>query len=98
MVFGRRYILCRPESADHDPLLKDALMTIIERGDFIKSLPDDKKEQSPNNGNKDNRDTSSWGFQAQIEYDPTIVADLIKTNQTSVDALKQDIQTKSGAD
>ena len=27
-----------------DPLIKDALMTIIEREDFIKSLPDDKKE------------------------------------------------------
>src|SRR5205823_510312 len=26
----------------HDPLLKDALMTIIERGDFIKSLPNDQ--------------------------------------------------------
>ena len=31
----------------HDPLMKDALMTIIERGDFIKSLPNDKKEPSP---------------------------------------------------
>src|SRR5689334_10379280 len=26
----------------HDPLLKDALVTIIERGDFIRSLPDDQ--------------------------------------------------------
>ncbi len=28
----------------HDPLIKDALMTIVERGDFIKSLPNGKKE------------------------------------------------------
>ena len=35
-----------------DPLIKDALMTIIEREDFIKSLPDDKKEQSPSKSNK----------------------------------------------
>ncbi len=35
-----------------DPLIKDALMTIIERGDFIKSLPDDKKEPSPGKSNK----------------------------------------------
>ena len=35
-----------------DPLIKDALMTIIEREDFIKSLPDDKKEQSPGKSNK----------------------------------------------
>ena len=37
---------------NHDPLIKDALMTIIERGDFIKSLPDDKKEPSPGKSNK----------------------------------------------
>src|SRR6266581_9751459 len=36
----------------HDPLIKDALMTIIERGDFIKSLPNDKKEQGPGRGNR----------------------------------------------
>ena len=35
-----------------DPLIKDALTTIIERGDFIKSLPDDKKEQGPGKSNK----------------------------------------------
>src|SRR6266568_1655813 len=29
-----------------DPLIKDALMTIIERGDFIQSLPDDKQEKT----------------------------------------------------
>ncbi len=35
-----------------DPLIKDALMTIIERGDFIKSLPHDKKEESHSKSNK----------------------------------------------
>ena len=30
----------------HDPLMKDALITIIERGDFIKCLPNDKEKQS----------------------------------------------------
>ena len=35
-------------------------MTIIERGDFIKSLPDDKKEQSPG---KSNKGMSSADFQ-----------------------------------
>jgi phosphoenolpyruvate synthase/pyruvate phosphate dikinase len=79
----------------HDPLLKDALMTIIERGDFIKSLPYDSEELSPGKGN---RDMSSWSFQAQIENDPGIVSDLITTNQTSVEELKQNIQTKSGED
>jgi pyruvate,water dikinase len=78
-----------------DPLIKDALMTIIERGDFIKSLPNDKKEQS---SGKSNKGTSSAGFQAQIENDPTIVSDLIKRSQTSIEELKHNIQTKSESD
>jgi phosphoenolpyruvate synthase/pyruvate phosphate dikinase len=76
----------------HDPLIKDALMTIIER-DFIKCLPKNKKE--PDLG-KNNKDTSFEGFQAQIENDPKIVSDLIRKSQTSIEALKQNIQTKSG--
>ncbi|WP_126426978.1 phosphoenolpyruvate synthase [Brevibacillus marinus] len=78
-----------------DPLIKDALMTIIERGDFIKSLPNDNKEQSPS---KSNKDMSFPGFQAQIENNPTIVSDLIQSCQTSIEELKQNIQTKSGPD
>ena len=80
---------------NHDPLIKDALITIIERGDFIKSLPNDKKEQS---SGKSNKDESSADFQTQIENDPTIVSDLIKSSQTSIEELKQNIQTKSGSD
>ena len=70
----------------HDPLIKDALMTIIERGDLIKLLPDDKKEQ----GGKSNK--------MQIENDPTIVSDLIKSSQASIEELKQNIQRSSGSD
>jgi pyruvate,water dikinase len=77
----------------HDPLMKDALMTIIERGDFIKSLPNDDKEPSPG---KSNKVVSSAGFRTQVENDPAIVSDLIKSSQTSIEALKQNIQTKSG--
>ncbi|MEK4058363.1 MULTISPECIES: phosphoenolpyruvate synthase [Paenibacillus] len=79
----------------HDPLIKDAVMTIVERGDFIKSLPNDKKEQSIG---KSNKGMSYAGFQAPIENDPTIVSDLIKRNQTSIEELKQNIRTKSGSD
>jgi len=96
-------ILASPDSREallnnmgqHDPLTKDALMTIIERGDFIKSLPDDKKEQSPGKGNKS---IASVDSQVQIENDPAIVSDLIKKSQTSIEELKQNIQTKSGSD
>ncbi|PED05632.1 phosphoenolpyruvate synthase [Bacillus pseudomycoides] len=78
-----------------DPLIKDALMTIIKREDFIKSSPDGKKVPSPS---KSNKGISSSGFQAQIENDPTIVSNLIKSSQTSIEELKQNIQTKSGSD
>ncbi|MFE3574631.1 phosphoenolpyruvate synthase [Lysinibacillus sp. NPDC059133] len=74
----------------HDPLMKDALMNIIERGDFIKSLPNDIKAPSPNRGNTDTL--------AQIENNPSIVSELIKRSQTSIEELKQNIQTKSGID
>ncbi|MCI0764921.1 phosphoenolpyruvate synthase [Bacillus sp. TL12] len=80
-----------------DPLIKDALMTIIERGDFIKSLPDDEKIQNSSQSNNDKNDKSE-GFLTQIENDPTIVTDLIKSSETSIEELKQNIQTKSGSD
>ena len=37
-------------------------------------------------------------FRTQIENDPAIVSDLIKSSQTSIEELKQNIQTKSGSD
>ena len=78
-----------------DPLIKDALTTIIEREDFIKSLPDDKKESGPGKGNKD---APPKNYQTLNEYDPAIVSELIKSSQTSIEGLKQNIQTKSGSD
>ncbi|BCL78009.1 putative phosphoenolpyruvate synthase [Ktedonobacteria bacterium brp13] len=78
-----------------DPLIKDALMNIIERGDFIQSLPDDKQEKTPG---KSNQGPSLADFQTLNEYDPAIVADLIKRSETSIEELKQNIQTKSGSD
>lgn len=74
----------------HDQLLKDALMTIIKRQDFIKSIPNDKTAPNPSRGNAD--------MPAQVENDPTIVSDLIESSQTSIEELKQNIQTKSGSD
>ena len=79
----------------HDPLIKDALLTILERGDFIKSLPVDKQVLDPG---KNNKDIPSDVFQAQIENDPAIVSDLIRRSETSLEELKQNIQTRSGAD
>jgi phosphoenolpyruvate synthase/pyruvate phosphate dikinase len=74
----------------HDPLMKDALTTIVERGDFIKSLPGDGKVSGPAK--------SVVAMPAQTGIDPAMVPELIKNSQASVEALKQDIQTKSGTD
>ena len=78
----------------HDPLIKDALMTIIERGDFIQSLPDEKQEQS---SGKSNQGPLPAGFQTLNDCDPQIVSDLMKSSQTSIEEVKQNIQTKSGS-
>src|SRR5205823_13104829 len=50
-----------------DPLIKDALMTIVKREDFIKSSPDGKKVPSHSKGNK----VMSWSYPAQFENNPT---------------------------
>ena len=78
-----------------DPLIKDALITIIERGDFIQSLPDDKQEKTPG---KSNQGPSLADFKALNEYDPAIVSDLIRRSETLIEELKQNIHTKSGLD
>jgi phosphoenolpyruvate synthase/pyruvate phosphate dikinase len=77
----------------HDPLIEDALMTIIQRGDFIESPPGDPHVPGSGQGKP-----SAWsaGFQSQIDDDPAIVADLIARSQASIGALKRDIATKSG--
>ncbi|WP_208588798.1 phosphoenolpyruvate synthase [Gracilibacillus suaedae] len=76
-----------------DPLIKDALLTIVKREGFIKSSSGGKNELNPS---KNNKAVSSWGPE-QIESDPTIVSDLIKNSQVSIEELKQNIRTKSGA-
>jgi rifampicin phosphotransferase len=72
-----------------DPLIKAALMTVVER-EYIKSQPNDEKVPSSIRNNSD--------MLAEIDNDPTIVTNLIKSNQTSIEELKQNILTKSGLD
>ncbi|MCY8615221.1 phosphoenolpyruvate synthase [Bacillus haynesii] len=83
---GRETLL---NSLGSDPLIKGALMTVIKR-DFIKLLPNDQTAPIPDRRNTD--------ILAQFENDPTIVSDLIKRSQTSIEELKQNIQAKSGLD
>jgi rifampicin phosphotransferase len=90
---GRKTII--DAMGQHDPLIKDALIAITERGYFIKSSPDDKEVPGPI---KSSKGKSPADILAQIENDPAIAADLIKRSQASVESLKQNIQTKSGPD
>jgi rifampicin phosphotransferase len=68
-----------------DPLIRDALQAILDRGDFIPSLPDEGPGGVP-----------AGGVPAPIETDPAIVAELIGRSEASIAALKRDIRTKSG--
>src|SRR5947209_2553372 len=69
-----------------DPLIRDALETILDRGDFIPSLPDEGPREAP-----------GGGASAPIEPDRALPAELIGRNQVSIAALKRDIRTKSGS-
>jgi rifampicin phosphotransferase len=69
-----------------DPLIGDALQTILERADFIPILAD----EGPGG-------TSAGGPQPPIETDPVIVAELIERSHASIATLKHDIRTKSGS-
>ena len=69
-----------------DPLIRDALQTLLDRGDFIPSLPDEGPAWLP-----------PGGAAAPIETDPAVVAELIALSQASLAALKRDIRTKSGS-
>jgi pyruvate,water dikinase len=68
-----------------DPLIRDALETVLDRDGFIPSLPDGGQVSAP-----------ADSAPAPLEPDPVIVAGLIARTQTSLAALKRDIATKSG--
>jgi phosphoenolpyruvate synthase/pyruvate phosphate dikinase len=68
-----------------DPLIGDALETLLERG-FIRSLPDQGPAWTPPGGGSD-----------AIATDPAIVMELIESSQASIAALKEEIRMKSGS-
>jgi pyruvate,water dikinase len=70
-----------------DPLIRDALETVLERGDFIRSIPDERPGGPP-----------PGGAPAPIETDPAIVTELIGGTQASLATLKRDIATMSGSE
>ncbi|WP_458091367.1 rifamycin-inactivating phosphotransferase [Streptomyces malaysiensis] len=68
-----------------DPLIRDALETVLERDDFVPLLPDAGPGGPP-----------ARGASAPIETDPAIVTGLIERSRTSIAALERDIRTKTG--
>ncbi len=68
-----------------DPLIGDALQTILERDNFIPGLPDE-----------DPRGIPDYSAPVPIETDPAIPAELIERGHASIATLKRHIQGKSG--
>ncbi|MFJ6836984.1 rifamycin-inactivating phosphotransferase [Streptomyces sp. NPDC091209] len=68
-----------------DPLIRDALETVLDRDDFVPSLPDAAPGRPP-----------ARGAPAPIATDPAVVAELIERSRVSIAALERDIRTKSG--
>ncbi|MGW2636970.1 rifamycin-inactivating phosphotransferase [Streptomyces sp. NPDC001348] len=68
-----------------DPLMRDALETVLDHEDFVPTLPDAGPGKPP-----------ADGAPAPIETDPAIVTELIERSQASIAALRRDIGTKTG--
>ncbi|WP_030194692.1 rifamycin-inactivating phosphotransferase [Streptomyces sp. NRRL S-87] len=75
-----------------DPLVRDALETVLDRGDFVPSLPEAGADGAPPAGAGAGRS----GAPGAVETDPAVVGELIERSRTSVAALERDIRTKSG--
>ncbi|MET7918267.1 rifamycin-inactivating phosphotransferase [Streptomyces avermitilis] len=68
-----------------DPLVRDALETVLDHDDFVPSLPDAGPGGPP-----------AGRASAPIETDPAIVTELIERSQVSTAVLERDIRTKTG--
>ncbi|GAA3671730.1 phosphoenolpyruvate synthase [Nonomuraea antimicrobica] len=68
-----------------DPLVRDALQTVLDRGDFVRSLPAESPGTAP-----------AGDPPAPIETDPAVVTQLIRDSQASVATLQHKIRSLSG--
>ncbi|NYV75629.1 rifamycin-inactivating phosphotransferase [Streptomyces sp. UH6] len=68
-----------------DPLIRDALETVLERDGFVPSLPDAPPAGPP-----------AGAPPAPVATDPAVVAELIGRSEASLAALERDLRTKSG--
>lgn len=70
----------------NDPLIRDALTTIVERGDFVASVPDDVTAGKP----------GPSPFQTLQDYDVSVVDELVARGAAAIDESRHAIQGKSG--
>ncbi|MFY1625558.1 rifamycin-inactivating phosphotransferase [Micromonospora sp. WMMD735] len=68
-----------------DPLIGDALRTVVERGDFVREVPDEKPAGPP-----------PGPAAPPVETDPALVTELITRIDEANAALRREIRTKSG--
>lgn len=68
-----------------DPLMRDALQTMLDRGDFLPSHLDEGSGRMP-----------AGGPAAPIDTDPSIVEELIRSSEDSIGALQRELGAKSG--
>ncbi|GAA3447054.1 rifamycin-inactivating phosphotransferase [Planomonospora venezuelensis] len=68
-----------------DPLIADALQSVLDRGDFVRPFPGEGPGAAP-----------AGDPPAPIETDPAVVTRLIRRNQASVATLQREIQGLSG--
>ncbi|HUP75676.1 MAG TPA: rifamycin-inactivating phosphotransferase [Acidimicrobiales bacterium] len=71
-----------------DPLIRDALETVLEGADFLPSVSDGRSDAAP----------EVAAHPEPIAIDPAIVVELIERHQASVTVLQGEIQTRSGPD
>lgn len=89
---GRANLL---EVAGHgDPLVRDALVTLIERGDFVETRP--RGAEPP--AIRSHHGQSAAEIAAPVEGDPGIVRRLIERSESALAELRRNMETKSGTD
>jgi pyruvate,water dikinase len=68
-----------------DPLIGDALQAVVDRGDFVPTLPHEGPIRAP-----------GGGAPASVEPGPAIVTELVGRSEATIATLKRAIATKSG--
>lgn len=76
---------------NNDPLIKDALTTILAREDFIQPVTDDATVQKSPSGSPALAD-----YQTLKDFDPSVVGELIRQSQASIEAFREEIKHKTG--